>query len=283
MAFISRLPKRTLYLLRGASIGGLGALAYTYFSKRSKEQTKLAAAEKSYSFVSQTELRSDLPVASLPFENRIGFVKKVYGIIALQIGAVALSTAAVIRNPRVYGAILVPSLILGSIGAIGSVIAMHLPKVRANDQLKKVCLGVFTLSEMITIPSACLYVPKEILMSALMSTGMITGGLTAYANTSKKDFTPYKGYIASLLFGFLGLSVVFLFVPYRLPHQLLAWAGAGLFSFILVHDTQKLMGKGTSPYKYGDYDIAAVSIYLDIINLFLQVLKILSANEKNRK
>ncbi len=270
MAFIQRLPKSTLYILRGATLGAGGALAYLYFSNRARENAKVAP---SYPVVS--ELKDDMPLADLPMPNRVDFVKKVYGIVGLQIGATILSTLFAFRRPALFASILKPALIVGAVGGIGSIIAMQLPVVRKSNFRKKVCLGVFTASEMATVPLACLSFPREVVLSALASTGVMTGALTAYAHTSRKDFTIHGGLICALLFGFVGYSTLMLFFPRMAAQQFMAWVGAALFSFTLLHDTQKMLGKGKVSYRYCDYDLAAVSVYLDILNLFMQMLRIM--------
>ena len=57
----------------------------------------------------------------------------------------------------------------------------------------------------------------------------------------------------------------------------MAVAGAIIFSCFIVFDTHLLIHK-LSPE---EYIVAAINLYLDIINLFLEILKILDAMKKN--
>ena len=50
-----------------------------------------------------------------------------------------------------------------------------------------------------------------------------------------------------------------------------------LFSGLLVYDTSRLR----NVYGPDDYVMAAVSIYLDLLNMFLFILSLLSGNRKN--
>ena len=52
-------------------------------------------------------------------------------------------------------------------------------------------------------------------------------------------------------------------------------AGASIFSVYLIIDTQMIMG-GHHKYKLSpeEYVMAAIAIYLDILNIFLYILKI---------
>lgn len=55
--------------------------------------------------------------------------------------------------------------------------------------------------------------------------------------------------------------------------------GALLFSFYIIYDTQLMMG---GKHKYSihpdEYIFAALSLYIDIINLFLFILSIITGN-----
>ena len=57
----------------------------------------------------------------------------------------------------------------------------------------------------------------------------------------------------------------------------LAILGAVLFSGFIIYDTQLVM-KHISPE---DYIIAVLNLYLDIVNLFIKILKLLNELKKN--
>jgi len=59
--------------------------------------------------------------------------------------------------------------------------------------------------------------------------------------------------------------------------ELIAAGGAGLFCLFIVFDTHMIM-KRISPE---EYILAAINLYLDIINLFLEILRIMG--ESNRR
>lgn len=51
--------------------------------------------------------------------------------------------------------------------------------------------------------------------------------------------------------------------------------GAIIFSAYIIYDTNKLINK----YSYDEYIWAAVSLYLDVINLFLSLLTLFRASK----
>merc|ERR1712146_505640 len=95
------------------------------------------------------------------------------------------------------------------------------------------------------------------------------------------DFTGCGPYLfAALLglmcFGFMlwMLSLFGLYMPGA--QKLYALLGAVLFSFYIIYDTQLIVGgrHRKCAFTIDDYCWAAMSIYLDIINLFLFLLEI---------
>ena len=52
--------------------------------------------------------------------------------------------------------------------------------------------------------------------------------------------------------------------------------GVIVFGIYLVFDTQLTIGKNSRAYSIDDYIIAALNLYIDIIQIFLEILKILA-------
>ena len=110
----------------------------------------------------------------------------------------------------------------------------------------------------------------------MMAAGICTVvclALTAFAFQTKWDLTAHSGclFVALIvlsLFGFIAM-----FYPGGAMRLVYSALGALLFSFYLVYDTQMMMGGqhklAISPE---EYIFAALSIYLDIIQLFMRIL-----------
>jgi modulator of FtsH protease len=103
------------------------------------------------------------------------------------------------------------------------------------------------------------------------------GALTAYAFLSRRDFSAWGG--------FLSVGVVVLFVTLLLSmlfHSAagMTWiAGIGvlLFSGLLVFDTWRMRNF----FGPDDYVVAAVSIYVDLLNMFIFLISLLSGGRRN--
>jgi len=71
------------------------------------------------------------------------------------------------------------------------------------------------------------------------------------------------------------------FLKFRTVRIVYGAAGALLFSFYIIYDTQIMMG---GKHKYAispeEYIFAALNLYLDVINLFLYILMIFGGSGK---
>ena len=100
--------------------------------------------------------------------------------------------------------------------------------------------------------------------------------ITCYAATCKTDFTIYAPIL--WIVGFLFLTASLFSFAFGLHNNLLfSTFGALLFSFYLLFDTQTILGGQDCKYQIDEdsYILAAVMLYLDIINIFLYILSIL--------
>lgn len=112
---------------------------------------------------------------------------------------------------------------------------------------------------------------SNLVMTALGGTGIIFLGLSGYALTTKKDFSFMGGFL------FVGLMVVFgaalLNIFLSIPALSLAVSGGVilLMSGLILFDTSRIINGGET-----NYIRATVGLYLNIHNLFVHLLHLLS-------
>ncbi len=118
---------------------------------------------------------------------------------------------------------------------------------------------------------------SQIVMSAMGLTGLIFLGLSAYALTSRRDFSFMGGFLFSgIMIAFvLGLVVVGAgMFGYHLPG--LALAVSAMFAVLMVgyilFQTSQLVNGGET-----NYILATVGLYVSIYNLFLSLLQLIGA------
>lgn len=112
--------------------------------------------------------------------------------------------------------------------------------------------------------------PGVIGQTALL-TGSTFGVLTLYAFASRRDFSAWGGFFVTGLWVLLATSLLNLFFRNATADLWIAGAGTLVFSGLLVFDTWRLR----NVYGPDDYVPAALNIYLDLLNLFMFILRLL--------
>lgn len=112
----------------------------------------------------------------------------------------------------------------------------------------------------------------ELIMTALGGTGVIFLGLSAYALTTRKDFSFIAGFLmVGILVAFVaGLAAMFFSIP------ALSLTVSAMFvllmSGLILFETSAIIHGGET-----NYILATVSLYVAIYNLFLSLLQLLAA------
>lgn len=211
-------------------------------------------------------------------EIRSGFIRKVYGILTVQLlltGVIAypitlMDHAWIIANRSLVQACMMISLVLVlGVSCCCSEIARKVP-------YNYLFLFVVTVCEAVIVGFVSAQYTAQSVVIAAFLTSFIFLGLTIFAMTTQTDFTGMGGYLAAAGFGLFGIMIVTMFFPGVMMQKVIGGLGAILFSFYIVYDTQLICGGKHKKHSFGvdDYVFAALNIYLDIINLFLYILSL---------
>ena len=112
---------------------------------------------------------------------------------------------------------------------------------------------------------------SQLIMTALGATGVIFIALSGYVLTTKKDFSYMGGFLFVVLLAGILLSLVGMF--FHIPMMQVAVSGVFVvvFSGYILYNTSQILNGGET-----NYIMATITLYLDILNLFLSLLRILS-------
>jgi FtsH-binding integral membrane protein len=99
--------------------------------------------------------------------------------------------------------------------------------------------------------------------------------LTIYACTTDTDFTTSMGLVLVLVVCLMILGITSMFVNSPFLTNLYCCVGVLVFGLYLVIDTQLIMGGKTNNLAIDQYILAAMLLYIDIIQIFLYILRIL--------
>jgi FtsH-binding integral membrane protein len=115
----------------------------------------------------------------------------------------------------------------------------------------------------------------KIISNTLLATGiamMVTAGLVFF---TKNDFSFLGTYLAVALFALIILGIINIFVRSSWIQMAYSYAGVVIFTGYLLYDFD-LLKKMVNSDSWSDAVIVTVNIYLDIVNLFLDLLYILA-------
>ena len=113
---------------------------------------------------------------------------------------------------------------------------------------------------------------EYIVYEAVAATVATTGGITLYARTTSRDFSRIGGWLFAALIGVVVAMVIGIFVQSTAFQIFISAAACVLFSLFLLYDIQRVTTTGNAP---GNAIRMALKIYLDVFNLFLNLLMIL--------
>jgi modulator of FtsH protease len=102
-------------------------------------------------------------------------------------------------------------------------------------------------------------------------------GLTAYALLSRRDFSFLGGFLSMGLWVVIGASLLGMFVGGSAFSLAIASVGVLLFGAFILYDTSRILRDPDNRDAVG----AAISLYLNFLNLFLFLLRILSSSRRD--
>jgi protein lifeguard len=214
--------------------------------------------------------------------GRHSFIRKVYTIIFFQLALTALFSSIFILNDNAKN--FAQNNVATTITAFIFAIVFLLVIFCCGDVAKQVpinyfLLFCFTLCEGYLVGVVTSYYQAPSVVLAVIVTGVITLSLTLFAFQTKYDFTGFGPYllcafVGIVMFGFL--SAIFCSGhTCQILNTVYACIGAVIMSFYIIFDTQLMIGGGHKhKYNDDDYVFAAISLYLDIINLFIYILQL---------
>lgn len=108
---------------------------------------------------------------------------------------------------------------------------------------------------------------------AFLLTGAAFVGLSGYTLVSRKDFSHLGAALTVGLFVLIGASILGFFVHAAAFQLAVASVGVLLFAGYILYDTSRIMREGET-----DAVGAALRLFLDILNMFLLLLRILASS-----
>ncbi|XP_068634849.1 protein LIFEGUARD 2-like [Aristolochia californica] len=213
---------------------------------------------------------------------RWAFIRKVYCILAMQL-LLTVAIAAVVVTVRSIAVFFVSTP--AGLGLYIVLIIMPLLVLfplyyyHKKHPINFILLAIFTISISFAIGLTCAFTSGKVILEAVILTAVVVVSLTLYTFWAARrghDFSFLGPFLFASVIAIMVFSIIQIFFPMgKLTTMIFGCLAALVFAGYIVYDTDNLIKR----FSYDDYIWAAISLYLDIINLFQMLLLILSASD----
>jgi hypothetical protein len=133
----------------------------------------------------------------------------------------------------------------------------------------------------VTLAAIFLVYTTESIASTFFVTGAVFGAMSLYGYTTKSDLSSWGSYLFMALIGLIIASLVNIFLQSTAIYWVTTYAGVLIFVGLTAYDTQKLkqLSNNINERDTETFQkmviLGALTLYLDFINLFLYLLRLL--------
>jgi len=210
--------------------------------------------------------------------ERATLVRRTYGLVFLGILATIGGTAFTLAQPALFGAVIAHPFITMNAAFIPLIMVQR----SAREYPKNLILTLLFTFVMGVAIAPGMYLAERAVPGVVTQAGLLTfaafGALSLYAVFSRRDFSAWGAFFFVGLIVLLVASVLNIFFQSVVVGLFLSAIGVFVFSGLLVFDTWRIVRSGA--YGQDDYVFAAVTIYLDLLNLFMFILSLLGGRRR---
>ncbi|KAJ1798986.1 hypothetical protein LPJ59_002142 [Coemansia sp. RSA 2399] len=224
--------------------------------------------------------RDDIPddfkygvyVSQSDISIRHDFVRKVYTILTVQLLATT-AVGAYLRHLDATSGFLLQHVWTVYAAMFGTLVSIFgLWWKRNSHPTNIVFLSTFTLCEAYMVGAASAFYSSTVVLQALAITLGLFVVLTLFTLQSRYDFSNLGPILFFALCAIVIVGLVQLFLPFNRTFDLIvASLTAVVFCGYIMYDTYMIMNHFTPD----DFIFASLSLYLDVVNLFIAILRIL--------
>ncbi|XP_042516577.1 protein LIFEGUARD 2-like [Macadamia integrifolia] len=213
-------------------------------------------------------------------ELRWAFIRKVYSILTMQLVlTVAVAAVVVAYHPiSQFFVTTTPGLVLYIVLIIlPFIILCPLYYYHQRHPVNMLLLGLFTVTLAFAVGLTCAFTSGKVILESVILTSVVVVSLTLYTFWAARRGYDFS-FLGPFLFGAILVLMVFALIQIFFPLGKLSVMIYGalasiIFCGYIIYDTDNLIKR----FSYDEYVWAAVSLYLDIINLFLSLLTLFRA------
>ena len=197
------------------------------------------------------------------------------GLVASSLGQNEELALAVVQNrPLFWGLV---------IAQFGAVLALSGLIQRMSAMVAGLVFFAYAALTGVTLSTIFLVYSSSSIVEVFGLTAFSFAGLSAFGLVTKRDLGPVGSFCTMGLFGLVGFSLLSLFFPSMRgagSNFVMSMVGLLVFSGLTAYDTQKIKAMNIIGNEGTDEDrkeavSGALTLYLDFVNLFLSLLRLL--------
>jgi FtsH-binding integral membrane protein len=213
--------------------------------------------------------------------EQAAFMRKVYAIMAFGLGATGL-TALVVAHSNLQ------KLILGTPGVFFGLLIAEVVMVWTFASLARrlsavgaaALFYIYAMMNGLTLSIVFLAYTASSIESTFFVTASMFAAMSAYGYVTKRDLTGVGSFMYMSLVGLIIASFVNFWMRSPMMYWLITYVGIAVFVGLTAYDTQKIkelnvIGNSGTEEDHKEAIHGALILYLDFINLFLYLLRLL--------
>lgn len=209
----------------------------------------------------------------------------VYNLMVLGLAITGFAAFGLSRSPELFYQIfsnpILPWIVMLSPFAMVLVLSFGINRLSAGAA--RVIFLVYSLLMGISLSTIFFVYAEGDITRVFFITAASFGALSLWGYTTKRDLTGWGSFLIMGLFGIIIASIVNLFMGWETMNFVISVIGVGVFAGLTAYDTQKIK----EMYYAGDDGemaakksvMGALALYLDFINLFIMLLRLLGNRE----
>jgi FtsH-binding integral membrane protein len=171
------------------------------------------------------------------------------------------------------------------IAELGVVVALSALINRMSAAVATIAFFVYAALNGVTLSLIFLIYTDASITATFFVTAATFGAMSAYGYFTKRDLTAFRSFLIMGLIGFVIASIVNLFLNSSTIYWIITYVGILIFVGLTAYDTQKIKRLAASGLEAGEIErkasiLGALTLYLDFINLFLLLLRVLGARRR---
>lgn len=216
------------------------------------------------------------------------FMQHVYTWMTAALGVTAVSAYLTASSPALIqaiygGGMFVPIILMIALFGLVMYITANMQNLSSQAAtglflLYAALMGVFLG------PTLLIYTSSSVATAFVVTAGMF-GGMSIYGTVTKRDLTGMGNFLIMGLWGIILASIVNIFLQNTMMDFVISVIGVIIFTGLTAYDTQKIREMGenaplndATAIRRGAI-LGALTLYLDFINLFLMLLRLLGNRE----